>query len=414
MKYELIRRMLDAVDDQYIAEAAPAKAGCREGAANTTTSRKRIKYILTVAAIIAALAGMGALAVHEYWHMPDSGERYEGSQWEELGSVEYPVPDDSEDGGSSNLPDADESGQVTESTSPDTSDTSDTPAPPADESGTTVPDTPQPSPAIADEWFIAEAAVILKTVNKWDIDAEQLIVKRSINKADEREEVSVMLRGDGQKSTATFNADTGDFLGASTFDKVYLDNTLMSTEDALKCAEEFYKSLPYPQGYEFSHLTRFDDHGWTYSFSRAVTVEAGGTTHKLLSDYEQVRITIDPCSGSFEMCNSFSYPLLDDHGPDQNPVTADEAMELAVKSGMVSGITAENTTAELVICRPNPGVMSVYNGTEQGSIVGFKNYPITRIAWQLHCKYDYGFARGSFKVFVDLYTGEVLDLSQYR
>ena len=414
MKYELIRRMLDAIDDQYIAEAAPAKAGGGESAANASISRKRIKYILTVAAIIAALAGMGALAVHEYWHMPDSGERYEGSQWEDLGSVEYPIPGEGEDGGISDVPAADEDGEGSKPAAPDTPDTSDTPAPPADEPGTTVPDTPQPSPAIADEWFIAQAAVILKTVNKWDIDADQLIVKRAFNKADEREEVSVMLRGDGQKSTATFDADTGDFLGASTFDKVYLDNTLMSTDDALKCAEEFYRSLPYPQGYEFSHLTRFDDHGWTYSFSRAVTVEVGGTTHKVLSDYEQVRITIDPCSGSFEMCNSFSYPLLDDHGPDQNPVTADEAMELAVKSGMVSGITAENTTASLVICRPNPGVMSVYNGTEQGSIVGFKNYPITRIAWQLHCKYDYGFARGSFKVFVDLYTGEVLDLVQSR
>ena len=144
MKYELIRRMLDAVDEQYISEAAPAKAGGGESAATASTSRKRIKYILTVAAIITALAGMGALAVYEYWHMPDRGERYEGSQWEELGSVEYPVPDDSEDGGSGNLPDADDGGQIAESTSPDTSDT---PAPPADESGTTVPDTPQPSPA---------------------------------------------------------------------------------------------------------------------------------------------------------------------------------------------------------------------------------------------------------------------------
>ena len=408
MKYELIHRMLDAIDDQYIAEAAPAKAVGGESAANATISRKRLKYILTVAAIITALAGMGALAVYEYWHMPDSGERYEGSQWEDLGSVEYPVPGEGEDGGISDVPAADEDGEGSKPAAPDT------PAPPADEPGTTVPDTPQPSPAIADEWFIGQAAVILKTVNKWDIDVDQLVVARAFNKADEREEVSVMLRGDGQKSTATFDADTGDFLGASTFDKVYTDNTLMSTEDALRCAEEFYRSLPYPQGYEFSYLSRFDDHGWTYSFSRAVTVEVGGTTHKLLSDYEQVRITIDPCSGSFEMCNSFSYPLLDDHGPDQNPVTADEAMELAVKSGMVSGITAENTTAELVICRPNPGVMSVYNGTEQGSIVGFKNYPITRLAWQLHCKYDYGFARGSFKVFVDLYTGEVLDLIQSR
>jgi len=416
MTNRLLMDMLAQIDERYIIEAAPA--GMVDACEPRGTGRKSIKYALVVAAVIATLAGAVSVATYERWHMPDHGESYEGDTLKEHSIKEYPLPDGNDNKNpDGNEPDGESSGEVAgdggaadkDGTVAD-KDGDGADGDGADGGGDTEPADPEPEPQIPDEWFIEQTVAILRIISKFDTDAEKMTVRRYKNNVDDREEVSVKLATEEQTRTVTFEAESGMLLAASTFGHEYTDNTLMSAEDALRCATEYYNLLPYPQGYEYTHLSKFDDHGWTYSFSKAATVETDGKTQTVYSDYEQVRITIDPCTGGFEMSNMFYYPLLDDHAPNQKPLTAQQALDKALESKLVSGLTQENSTFELCICLPDPGKMSVYNGTYDGDDRKFKNYDITRLAWKIECKFNYGVAFGHIVVYVDLYTGEVLKL----
>ena len=363
--------MLNLVDDVYIEEAMPQnpRSLTDVNIRNKKRLRSRVRLILPIAAIIVMLTAVCGIATYEYWSMPEQGESYKGDYLQVHSKQEYELPSDE--------------------------------------------DFYEEKTQLSDEWFINQAASVLKIVNKWEINATNLTVTRRTNQRRNREEVVVSLSAEGQKCNATFDAENGALISATAFDKEYAGELPMAEEDALKCAEEYYNSLPYPKGYEYSHLSKFDDHAWMFSFSKAVSVEVNGKKYNLFSDYEQVRITIDPCSGSFQLSNSFYTPLLDDHTPEQKAITSDEAVNIVANSGIVPNMHLWELTVSLCICKPDPGRMALHNGNHAEDEYNFKDYSISRIAWEIECVRDNGIFESGFHVYVDLYTGEVLNFSAY-
>ena len=199
----------------------------------------------------------------------------------------------------------------------------------------------------------------------------------------------------------------------------------MPEADALAVAQGYYDALPYARGYEFRHVEKFDDNAWMFEFGKPIRAELWGEEVTLLSAYEQVRITIDPCTGAFQLSNCFYVPLLDDHAPEDVPITREEAMAVAVER-RADLADYDLVSAEVAVCLPRPGRMipgedtgEAETGTDRTGTAGtgdpedkwnLRYYPVTRLGWDLVFEYqpkDSPFVSG-VRVCVDLYTGEIL------
>lgn len=321
-----------------------------------TQPRRRMFPKVAAVAAATALLSMGVWAGYQRWHMPDAPETYHGDSVMIREAHTYPLP------------------REHEATEPE---------------------------ALSDQWFLAQAVEIIALVDKANPDEGCATVTRQTNQLWSREEVNVSFRSGTDSRDVTFDAESGYLIGVSAFDPVLADGTPMDEAEALSIAQGYYDALPYARGYEFRHVEKFDDQSWMYSFDRPIAVTLWGETQTLHSAYEEVRIIIDPCTGAFQDSNCFYVPLLDDHQPEDAPLTRDEAQAIAEQSvSFAQSLDQYQVTAELGVALPQPSFPQANS----------RYYSITRLAWSF--RYDGeidGFAN-CYQVSVDLYTGEILSV----
>lgn len=209
---------------------------------------------------------------------------------------------------------------------------------------------------------------------------------------------------DGKNLEVVFNQETGNLLRVYCWDKAPLSVLGPGLEgmDARGAVTKWYEALPFTQGYAFQpqseHLVSED--AGMYSFCNTVALELNGNSVELVNPYEEVRITIDPRNGAFIMANEFNYPLLNEPTP-EGPKSEAEAIAAARERVTGSGW---DVSAEVVIHLPSR-LMSA----PADRLIGF-SVP----AWEVtFYKEDMSSIYGSsqIKVYVDLYTGEVLGKS---
>lgn len=350
--------LLGQVDADLVEQAlnAPRK--------KKTGRRTALRLVLAAAALTGLTAG--AIAAYSAWRMPDRGETYQGENIQVHETRDYPM-------------------EQTDGESVE---------------------------ALTDQWFILQAKQVLDTVNKLDLDAEKLTVTRQTNQSWSRQEVQVSFTDDGGRQTeVTFDAETGYLIEATTFDREFTDGTPMAEDEALAIARQYYEQLPYARGYEYRSVEKYDDHAWSFSFDKAYTMNLWGQTQSVYSPYEEVRITIDPCTGSFQFSNCFYVPLLDDHEPGTEPVTEAQALQIAEDLDILAQpVENYEVTAALAVCLPRPGEMAEYRGTTDGAGESYRYSSVSRLGWSL--RFDGqrdGFA-DSYWICIDLYTAQVLSI----
>ncbi len=210
-----------------------------------------------------------------------------------------------------------------------------------------------------------------------------------------------------------FDAQNGYLIGVTSFSDPNMDGPIMSDEEVLGIAEAFYNSLPYAQGYAFRHVEKICDTAWVYYFDRPITVEVGNESLSLQSDYEQVRITVNPSTGAFESSNCFYVPLLDDHEPDELPLTKEQAMEIVDQSNyLFAPADSYELGSRIGICLPH-----LYGMAPNAENLNYPYVDVTRLAWILTFR-DSADADKMFvaetEICVDLYTGEILSMDMSR
>ena len=360
--------MMDALgllDEELLTEAETL--GRRD--AHYRPARRKIRWVLAaaLAAAVVLLCGAAYAAITR-WHMPESGETYTGDMIETHDVQKYPVPD-----------------------------------------GETLPE----GEILSDQWFIAQAVTVLGAVNKEDPDAAALTVVRQTNQLWSREEAVVTFTdGEGRTTEAKFDARSGYLIGVTAFDKeVPEEGTPMAEAEALAIARGYYDTLPYAEGYTYDYVEKYDDHAWSFHFDRPFTLTLWGEEVAVCSDYEQVRIVIDPCTGAFQMSNCFYVPLLDDHAPEDVPLTREEAVAAVGRSGILSGDPAAYAVSgEIAVCLPRPGAVARWTGEAEYTGEDDRYYGLTRLGWALTFRQtpeDSPFET-IYYVAVDLYTGEIL------
>lgn len=345
----------------------------------------RTALVLLAAATLLALGAFGAVTTYSRWHMPTEGETYHGNIIETTQVTHYPVPSESMD--------------------------------------------PEGEEPLTDQWFMAQAAAVLTAVNKEDTQASQLKLTRQTNQRWSREEVVVSYL-DGLQGDVTFDAQSGYLIHVTAWDRELPQNgTPMSDADALAVAQGYYDALPYAGGYEFQYVEKFDDNAWMFEFGRPIQVELWGEAMTLLSAYEQVRIIIDPCVGTFQGSNCFYVPLLDDHGPEDQPLTQEEALDILFEISP-NLKDYDLVSAKVAVCLPEPGWLipqaargeaqspdqTETTGTQETEDwMNLRAYHLTRLGWAFTLKHQPEGSpfEGGVQVCVDLYTGEILSWDIY-
>ncbi len=380
MKQTVISDALNFLDDAIIEEANSVRMHKQSSEVTQMPPHKRSRQIrrtLILAAIITVSLTLCGFGAYVYWHMPDKGEAYTGDRIQTHKTSTYPLPDQ-------NI----------------TTDNSSQPA--------TAPS------KFSDAWFMEQAVYVLNTVNKQDTDASKLIVTRQTNQQWSREEVVISFSdSENRSSDVKFDAESGCLIEVVAFDKEIIGDTPMSEPDALAIAQNFYDVLPYARDYIFTYVEKFDDHAWSFHFDKPIELELWGETGTLYSAYEQVRIVIDPCSGTFQLSNCFYVPLLDEHAAEAKPITQEEAVAIVEANKLIAKDPSSYTLdAKIGICLPKPGEMSWYNNSEDYTPENYKYYSITRLGWILNFESEpneYGMIT-AYHICIDLYTGEVLSL----
>lgn len=251
----------------------------------------------------------------------------------------------------------------------------------------------QPEPP-TEETCIQQARDILTALNKAPGAGETPTVTRQNDATWSREEILVAF-GDREVS---FDGGTGALIGVRAFDNTSDDTAApMEESAALAVAQAFYEALPYPTGYVYSNLDRFDDHAWTFSFSRSYTVELDGVQTAVFNPYEQVRIVIDPCTGLFQLSNAFCRPVAENAAEGRTPLTQADAQAIAEESTtFAQDRSAYTLTATLGCCLPFQ---------DGGSYAD-----AARLCWSFQYDGEIDGVADCYWIDVDLYTGEVLSV----
>ncbi len=392
MKQDKLMDAIGRLPDDLLEEAEAFRGSPRQRHPGRLWLRSLIAAVLTVS------LAFGTLAAYRRWHMPERPEGFHGDGIETHTVSTYPVP----------------------------------PEPAAPSEAETAHSEPVPSQH-TDAWFLSEAQEVLRIVRREAPDATEVEVVRQKNLWWNREEVEVFWKlEEGTGPCVKFDAETGYLIGVTAFGDPGAEGPAMSEEEALQTAEAYYQALPYARGYTYRHVEKICDTAWMYYFDRPVTVAVGTETMTLPSDYEQVRITINPCSGSFELSNCFYVPLLDDHEPGEPPLTKEQAIELADQRGYLYFPTdSYEVDAHIGIALPNPESMAFYQETEPApetdtdrtetqSAQMPENVPysdVTRLSWILtfHREPDPdALFEDIVQICVDLYTGEILSVDVTR
>lgn len=371
---------LGRLSDDILEETDRSRRPAGEEPRRSPRQLGRTALVLLAAAALLTLGVLGAVTTYSRWHMPAQGETYHGSIIETTQVTHYPAPTESMD--------------------------------------------PEEKEPLTDQWFMAQAAAVLTAVNKEDTQASQLSLVRQINQRWDREEV-VVSYVDGLQGDVTFDAQSGYLIHVTAWDRGIPQNgTPMADADALAVAQGYYDALPYARGYEFQYVEKFDDNAWMFEFGKPIEVELWGESMTLLSAYEQVRIIIDPCVGTFQSSNCFYVPLLDDHAPEDQPLTREEALAVVLERS--PGLEEYDLiSAQVAVCHPAPGWLIPPAAGEEpqspdqtetteisdtGDWMNLRAYPLTRLGWTLVFEDQpegSPFVSG-VRACVDLYTGEIL------
>ena len=374
--------------------------------------KKKSKFVLVLAAVLVLMCGIGVAASYGTWHLTDPGT-YEGDPlkfhgtssyvWDEKkqayvnenGEVENGEAENDATGSRNTEADQRETGSVKEK--------------------------------LSDEYFLEKTQKILEIIGKRKIDLSKMQVTYQKDEDWNREEVMISfpLSQEDSYSGITFIRETGDFLGATVWgNENEADGPLMSDSEALEAARGWYEKLPYPQGYVYTHVSKYDDHCWMYSFCHEVDVEIDGKKITMSNAYEEARIGIDPTNGQLTLCNSFNVPLLDDHKEGDKPLTEAQARKIADQ--VIADSEERNVTAELGIVHPHYEMASGLsvredleekNGdetnadgtvTEEAFVTNHRFDQVTRLAWTITYEKPNETFADIIYVSVDLYTGEIL------
>ena len=272
------------------------------------------------------------------------------------------------------------------------------PFPMQTEAGTTLPASNSAggeAEGLSDLDFIRMARDLLEQVGLEAPEAGAFRVRRQKNLLWDREETEVRLeRGEDSPYTVTFDSQDGVLLGMSGIDWVITDAAACETrQEADELARRYYESLPVPQGYVRMEPEEYDEQYWSYDFCREV--EPG-----LYSRYECVRVSVNPVSGKLVGCRVFYVPLLDDHQPEDIPLTQEEA-EAVVKDRMkLDGFTL--VSAKKTVGLPN------WIFSDKNRYPNQKASDVTRLCWELVYEKEYEMFTTRTEILVDYYTGEIL------
>lgn len=251
----------------------------------------------------------------------------------------------------------------------------------------------QETEVLEDSYFLDQAVLVLQLAGLEDVDTSQMKLVRQEHLAYGRQEAEVFFENDEIHTSVKFDASFGHLLSLSSID--WEEDVRQTDRPPEELAREYYEKLPVQQGYvQMEEPERYDEQYWSYSFCREV--EPG-----LYSYYEMVRISVNPVSGRLVGCNVFHFPLLDDHGPEDVPLSREEAMELArqVEKVDLTGYVLES--AEVAVVLPNWFFTEYMDGNLQYS-------DVSRLGWVLnYTKPDSEFA-DEITVWIDFYSGEVL------
>lgn len=263
----------------------------------------------------------------------------------------------------------------------------------------------------SDEALIQAGFTLFENLGVSVQDPQAITVTRRFHQGYQRNEVVVTYGSNVIE--ATFHADTGALIGATRF--IFDEDGTPCTDitEAEACATRFYEALPVPQGYELCGCDKYDDDYWTFNFARR-------TPLGILSDYEAVKISINPLNGAFLHCVVFSTPLLDDHAEGDVPLTEEDAIQIGAET--LQAIAPEGywtlTSATLSVVSPNYMFTDATNseadhagGTTDAHIeLGHLRYAdVTRYAYVLryHGPENEMF-ESAMELYIDLYTGELL------
>jgi len=252
--------------------------------------------------------------------------------------------------------------------------------------------------------FIGIAESILDTIG---IDRNGLVPKITMEYATQysRNQARVSF-GD---INITLDAQDGTLISGELL-KESSDGEPVSEDQSLTSAKEFYEKMPFAKGYVYHGVNPVSREYKLYSFIRAYDIEINGQVEHIVNPYEEVRITVNTVSGKVESWNSFYFPLLDDHKESDVPVSKETAVRLALERLKI--MDGYEISAEPEIVLPNY-IYSDYRNEDDG----YKNYAypsVTRLAWTVVFSKDNELFKDRKKVYVDLYTGEILGGDQMK
>ncbi|MDO5409762.1 MAG: hypothetical protein Q4F21_04830 [Lachnospiraceae bacterium] len=370
--------------------------------AGKSGKRKKLKIYMVLAAVLVLVCSIGAAASYGKWY-PQNPGTYKGDSVKVHGTSSYTWDESKQDyvGEKEKEKEKESSSQVLSSAE-----------------------------------FLQKAQAVLQMIGAESVDVSKMKLQYQKNEVWNREEVEITfpMEGNQDKTSVTFDRESGNFLKAHFWrGENSNQGTVMSDKKALEAARGWYERLPYPQGYQYTNVSKIDDHCWMYSFCRNLDIELNGKTVSLRNPYEEARISIDPTNGKLILCNSFYVPLLDDHKEGDVPLTEQEARKIADKACSESILNDKTTkvAAEIEIVHPKYEVIQSYREkfseetdksivqkalTEEKTVIteiagiekNYHNYSVTRLAWKISYEKPDELFKNITYVYVDLYTGEIL------
>lgn len=251
---------------------------------------------------------------------------------------------------------------------------------------------------LSDEYFAARAKEILTLVGQESRVSSQIKITRQEHLTWAREEVEVSFSEEGLPPVnVTFDAEDGTLLNLIGFEwKIEQAHPCKTKQEAGALATQYYEMLPVPQGYVLRSCTEFDEAYWSFDFCRDV---GGG----IYSYYEDVRIGIDPQTGTLNGCVVFHVPLLDDHAPSDVPLTQQQAQEIAEGLNELDTERFTLKSAEVEVVLPNWWFTDSFGTGNE-----LRASKVSRLGWVLVYEDTSSEFADMVWVYIDYYTGEVL------
>ncbi|MBQ1371531.1 MAG: hypothetical protein IIY70_01240 [Oscillospiraceae bacterium] len=252
---------------------------------------------------------------------------------------------------------------------------------------------------LTEDEFILQAAEILAQAGIPDVSPENAAVQREAADGRERAQVTVEWKDRETPICVVFDEKDGVLLNVCGFDwTMCADGPCLSQEDADALAERLYHSLPVDQSYVLAGCEKYDEENWMYDFCREV--EPG-----VYSWFECVRLRVNPASGEACFIKAFYVPILDDHKPEDVPLTKEEA--LAVYNFDSASLQDLESSGRLIIKK---AVAVPFLKDSDGNRAYGSYSDVSRICWRIeyHEPEDEDYIAGGWVNYVDYYSGEII------